>query len=228
MKQWKRLGFYLLLNILVSICATFSALFLWDQVRGPIPRGLLPRMISAMRPPTETPTPDPGMAPIVQLTPTQEFVVHQVTGGETFESIAEQHNMSVEELLALNGFTQSQPLGEGEVLRIPVRPTGNVVIDAVIGAGDLESERVLLKHAGEGELSLAGWRLEDDRGNVFTFPENQVVKLFKDGAINIYTRQGTNSVVDLFWGRTEPVWFSGATVILKDAQGNPRAVYKVP
>jgi LysM repeat protein len=165
---------------------------------------------------------------MVQATPTQEFIVHQVVAGETFESIAEQYKMSVEELLAINGFAQSQVLGEGEVLRIPVRPTGNVTIEAVIGAGDLETERVLLKHAGQGELSLSGWRLEDDRGNVFLIPENQTVMLFKDGAINIYTRQGTNSVVDLYWGRSEPVWFSGATVILKDAQGNARAVYKVP
>ena len=230
MKSWKRLTFYLLLNVFVSACTTLGVLFIWDQYSAPIPRNLLPKALSSLsRPPVETPIVQTTGTPEAPLaTPTEAFTVYQVQSGDTFESIAAEHNVSVEELVAVNGFTGSQPLGEGEVLRIPMDPQGSVIIDSVIGAGDLDTEHVLLKHRGEGELSLVGWRLEDDKGNVFIFPQFPQLTLFSGGAVNVYTRTGVNSVVELYWGLDQPVWSSGTTVILRDAQNNIRANYEVP
>lgn len=230
MKSWKRLTFYLLLNVFVSACTTLSVLFVWDQFSGPMPRNLLPKALSSLsRPPAETPPVQTTGTPAApQPTPTEAFMVYQVESGDTFESIAAAHNVSVEELVAVNGFKSSQPLGAGEVLRIPLDPQGSVIIDSVIGAGDLDTEHVLLKHRGEGELALVGWRLEDDQGNVFIFPQFPQLTLFPGGAVNIYTRAGVNSVVELYWGLNQPVWSSGTTVILRDAQNNVRATYLVP
>lgn len=233
MKSWKRLVFYVTLNILVSACTTAGVLILWDQFYGPLPRNLLPAAVGRLsRQATATPAASqvsgtPG-APQAQQTPTEVFIVYQVVSGDTFESIAAAFNLSVDELVAVNGFTKSQPLGEGEVLRIPQHPRGSVVVDSVIGAGDLDSERVLLKHRGEDELALVGWRLEDGQGNVFIFPDFPQLVLFPGGAVNVYTRSGVNSVVDLFWGLEQPVWISGSTVILRDAQGDVHARYIVP
>jgi LysM repeat protein len=230
MNSWKRLTFYLLLNVFVSACTTLAVLFVWDQFSGPMPRNLLPKALSSLsRPPAETPSVQTTGTPAApQATPTEAFMVYQVQSGDTFESIAENHNVSVEELVAVNGFTRSQALGEGEVLRIPLNPQGSVIIDSVIGAGDLDTEHVLLKHRGEGELALVGWRLEDDKGNVFIFPQFPQLTLFPGGAVNIYTRSGVNSVVELYWGLSQPVWTSGTTVVLRDAQNNVRANYVVP
>jgi LysM repeat protein len=230
MNSWKRLTFYLLLNIFVSACTTLAVLFVWDQFSGPMPRNLLPKALSSLsRPPAETPVVETTGTPAApQPTPTEAFMVYQVESGDTFESIAAAHNVSVEELVAVNGFKSSQPLGAGEVLRIPLHPQGSVIIDSVIGAGDLDTEHVLLKHRGEGELALVGWRLEDDQGNVFIFPQFPQLTLFPGGAVNIYTRAGVNSVVELYWGLSQPVWSSGTTVILRDAQNNVRATYVVP
>jgi hypothetical protein len=230
MKPWKRLTFYLLLNVFISACTILTVLFVWDQFSQPLPRNLLPKALSSLsRPPAETPVVQTtGTPEAPQPTPTEGFLVYQVVSGDTFESIAASYNISVEELVAINGFKNSQPLGEGEVLRIPMHPQGSVVIDSVIGAGDLDTEHVLLKHRGEGELSLVGWRLEDDQGNKFIFPEFPQLTLFPGGAVNIYTRAGVNSVVELYWGLSQPVWASGATVILRDAQNNVRATYVVP
>jgi LysM repeat protein len=231
MKSWKRLFFYLILNVLVSACTTLVVLFAWDQMQGPVPRGLLPVAFSRIASPKDTPAPaqtPSGDNPLPQATPTEVMIVYQVQSGDTFESIAAQHNLSVQELVRVNGFTRSQPLGAGEVLRIPVHAQGSVVIDSVVGAGDLDSESVLLKYDGEGELSLVGWRLEDDRGDVFIFPEAPQLTLFPGGAVNIYTRSGVNTVVELYWGLEKPVWTSGSTVILRDNQGNVHTRYKVP
>jgi LysM repeat protein len=231
MKSWKRLTFYILLNIFVSACTTLGVLFIWDQYSGPVPRNLLPKALSSLsRAPVATQPVEqtPGTPEAPQATPTEAFTVYQVQSGDTFESIAAEHNVSVEELVAVNGFTSTQPLGEGEVLRIPMDPQGSVIIDSVIGAGDLDTEHVLLKHRGEGELSLVGWRLEDDQGNVFIFPQFPQLTLFSGGAVNVYTRSGVNSVVELYWGLDKPVWTSGTTVVLRDAQNNVRANYVVP
>jgi len=230
MKSWKRLLFYILLNVIVSACTTLAVLFVWDQTQGPLPRGLLPVAFNRLSSPKNTPAPaqTPQANALPHPTPTEAVIVYQVQPGDTFDSIAANHNVSVQELVAANGFTRSQPLGAGEVLRIPVYAKGNVVIDSVIGAGDLDSESVRLKYSGKGELSLVGWRLEDDRGNVFIFPQAPQLTLFADGAVNIYTKSGVNTVVELYWGLDKPVWASGSTVILRDAQGNVHARYQVP
>jgi LysM repeat protein len=229
MKSWKRLLFYLVLNILVSACTTLAVLFFWDQFTGPMPRNLLPKALSGLASePTTVAQPAAQGTQAARPAPTEEYLVYQIKPGDTFESVAEKYKIGVEELIAVNGFTRSQPLGEGEVLRIPVTPRGSVVIDSVVGSGDLESERVLLKHQGEGELSLVGWRLEDGKGNIFIFPQFPQLILYKGGAVNVHTAAGSNTVVDLYWGLSAAVWKSGVTVTLKDPQGNARATYIVP
>jgi hypothetical protein len=99
------------------------------------------------------------------------------------------------------------------------------VINSVIGAGDLASERVFLTRTGFGELDLTGWQLRDQNGNVFTFPQ---LVLFESGAVNVWTTTGTPTVVDLYWGLGSAVWSSGETVVLVDNLGKERAKYAVP
>lgn len=170
MKQWQRLFFYLVINILVSACTTVGVLFVWDQVYGPLPRGLLPSAFERTQASTPAPQTAAPEAPAeIQPIPTESFMVHQVISGETFESIAQNYNVSVEELLAVNGFSKSQPLGEGEVLRIPVNPKGSVIIERVVAAGDLEREMVVLKHRGRVSFPWLAGVYRMDRGtNLFS------------------------------------------------------------
>ena len=46
--------------------------------------------------------------------------------------------------------------------------------------------------------------------------------------MNVWTAAGSNSVVDLYWGHQGPVWESGETATLKDADGKVRDTYEVP
>jgi LysM repeat protein len=100
-----------------------------------------------------------------------------------------------------------------------------VTIEKVVGMGELATERVQLLRSGDGELSLAGWRLDDGKGTVYTFP---MLTLYKGGAISLNTRTGQDTVVDLFWGLTAPIWSSGETVYLYDAQNELRSTYVIP
>ncbi len=100
-----------------------------------------------------------------------------------------------------------------------------VKISSVVGAGALESEIVVVKFEGEGQLDLASWQLKDEDGNIFKFPK---LTLYPNGAVQIHTAIGTDTVIDLYWGIGEAVWSSGENARLFDAQGNLRAVYRVP
>jgi hypothetical protein len=106
-------------------------------------------------------------------------------------------------------------------------PAGVKVIEIIsaAGAGNLSNESVTIRRLGDGELSMNGWRLDDNAGHRFTFPD---VVLFKDGSIKVFTRSGSNSVNELFWGMKEPVWASGKTVSLSDSQGVLRASFTIP
>jgi hypothetical protein len=100
-----------------------------------------------------------------------------------------------------------------------------VKISSVVGAGSLASEIVVVKFEGEGELDLASWQLKDEDGNTFTFPK---LTLYPNGAVQVHTASGTDSVIDLYWGIGEAVWSPGENAQLFDSQGNLRAVYRVP
>jgi hypothetical protein len=100
-----------------------------------------------------------------------------------------------------------------------------VKISSVVGAGTLGSEIVVVKFEGEGQLDLAAWQLKDEDGNIFKFPK---LTLYPNGAVQVHTAIGTDTVIDLYWGIGEAVWGSGENARLFDAQGNLRAVYRVP
>jgi hypothetical protein len=100
-----------------------------------------------------------------------------------------------------------------------------VKISSVVGAGTLGSEIVVVKFEGEGQLDLASWQLKDEDGNTFKFPK---LTLYPNGAVQVHTATGTDTVIDLYWGLADAVWSSGENARLFDAQGNLRAVYRVP
>ena len=108
---------------------------------------------------------------------------------------------------------------------LPPLDTPVIEIEAVIGAGDPATEAVVLKRVGEGELLLTGWKISNGRGSEYTFP---YLVLNKNGSVRLYTRDGVNSVIELFWDRTESVWRSGDTASLTDPEGNLRAVFTIP
>lgn len=108
---------------------------------------------------------------------------------------------------------------------LPPLDTPVIEIEAVIGAGDPAVEAVVLKRVGEGELLLTGWKITNGRGNEYTFP---YLVLNKNGSVRLYTRSGTNSVIELYWGLAESVWRSGDVASLTDPEGNLRAAFTIP
>ena len=116
---------------------------------------------------------------------------------------------------------------QGEAPVATLNPNIDIPVEivSVIGAGTLNAEWVVVRNAGTESLNLSNWQLKDSGRNVFVFPN---LTLNGGGAVQIHTISGTNTVIDLYWGETEPVWESGEEAQLSDPSGNVRAIYKVP
>ena len=123
---------------------------------------------------------------------------------------------------------QPAQLVNGEVV---TRPTLNpqedipVEIVSVVGAGTLPAEWVVVSYKGEDQINLANWELRDEDRHVFVFPQ---LVLHKNGAVQVHTSSGTNTVIDLYWNAISSVWESGEEAQLYDPDGNLRAAYVVP
>jgi hypothetical protein len=124
--------------------------------------------------------------------------------------------------------TSSAPVaGQPTALQgeLPALDTPVVKIEYAVGAGDLNQEYIRLSRVGEGELDLLGWKLEDGAGHEYIFGS---IRLSQGGAMDLYTRAGSDSAIALYWGLPEAVWKTGVKAALKDWQGNLRAEYIIP
>lgn len=100
-----------------------------------------------------------------------------------------------------------------------------IQIKNVFGVGDLQNEVIVLARQGNGVLELTGWQIKDENKHSYTFPK---LLLNQDGGVQVFTRAGADSVIELYWGLEEPVWNSGELVSLFDTAGNLRASYRIP
>jgi len=257
MDKWKRLIYYLMINILVSACTVLVVLAIWDRyntpqvmdIATPVAASELPEAtlsptteVVVAIPPTNTPGPSPNLS-------VEEY---EVQFGDTLGIIAQKFDVPIEELMEVNQLDDPNSISVGLIVYIPVTPQvlptntpiptqtpnplvtsgtpaplqeARVVINSVISVGDLPSERVFLTRTGDGELNMADWKLEDEDGNAFVFPQ---IAVYKDGAVNVWTTSGTATVVDLYWGMGKPIWESGEKVTLRDARGRVHTTYTIP
>ncbi len=143
MTRWKRLFYYLMINVIVSACTVWAVLSIWQMTHqnqafpfNPFAidlSGLTSKQTPAASQPvversTATPAPGAQVTSTLQTAPVSETL---------------------------------QEAGQASL----------VGIANVFGAGDLTTERVRLECKGQSGVSLAGWQLTDGQGHTFTFPE---------------------------------------------------------
>jgi LysM repeat protein len=249
--NFKRLLFYLIINVVVSSVTILLVLNIWDRTHRSETAELesvsmLPTVIASAVPPTNTPTPRPTLA----VRP------YEVGPGETLSEIAMVFGVSIDLLLEINDLDNPDELRAGMTLQIPIQgaiapesnaagqddstaesepmltatlppqPESNIIkILTIVGINDLATEHLQIQSLNPEALSLEGWRLETNDGQVYYFPK---ITLFEHGAVDLYTRAGINSVVALYWGRSTPIFQSGDQAVIYDAEGNVQAVYSIP
>ncbi len=204
MGEWRRLFYYLLLNVLVSAIATLAVLIVWEKTR------------SSDLAITQILFPEKGQTP---------YATMEIPAQNPAEGAAALPGTPAGSATNPSGPQAPVPASPQAAPAQPV--TGaKVIIDSVIGAGDLASEKVLVKSAeGSGDVSLAYWQLKGDKGLEYTFPQ---LILHANGAVYVFTKKGADGVFDLYWNRTEAAWRSGSVVSLFDPDGNLQATYAIP
>lgn len=200
MTRWKRLFYYLLINVIVSACTVWAVLSIWQMTHQNQSSPFNPFGISLTSP----------TIPAVMQTLAASQAATTLPGATLLPGSP------------ISATLQTTPVSETN--RAPGLGT-LVGIANVFGAGDLATERVRLECKGQSGVSLSGWQLTDGSGHTYTFPE---LTLYPGGAVDVHTGPGSNDVVSLYWGLEQPVWSSGRTVTLLDGQGNVQAKFVIP
>lgn len=120
--------------------------------------------------------------------------------------------------------TETQVRAESQST-LPALDVETVVIGGVIGAGDIENERVQIISVADMPVDLRGWELTDGKGRYFFFP---AIKLYPGGSINLFSRSGVDTAIELYWRQPLAIWSSGDVVELADPDGNTRSEFRIP
>jgi LysM repeat protein len=247
---------FILINIVVSATVVLLILFIWDnrtaveetaaatteaEATAPIIVGASTSAAAATQAPQQNPDDGP--------------TTHTVQSGESLGGISQIYDVPVADIMAANGIDNPNFIQVNQVLIIPIgglptetpAPTPSttpnlaptpisteppvegeaiVEISEVIGVGGLADEAVSIVNSGNRPIALLDWEISDEDGNVYTFGQ---VTLFGDGAaILVHTEAGQDGFSDLYWGLEQPIWESGETVTLTDAEGTVRVTYTIP
>lgn len=134
MKPWKRLTFYILLNIVVSALTTWGVIALWNRSHPQI-KPSAEALVAVLSSPAASLTTQPsGSVPlesqlpanstqlVIDNKPTQAVEEYQVTANDTLGEIADKYGLSIEEIMDFNQLTDPNALSVGMVIYIPVTP----------------------------------------------------------------------------------------------------------
>jgi micrococcal nuclease len=82
---------------------------------------------------------------------------------------------------------------------------------------NLNGEYVLIKNVGSSAVNMEGWKLMDESGNTFTFPN---ITLSPGDEVRVHSGKGENTKTDLYWGSKKPIWNNkGDTAYLYSSNG---------
>lgn len=88
---------------------------------------------------------------------------------------------------------------------------------------DVQGEYVRIENSGGRSADMTNWTLRDDANHVFTFP---TFTLDAGSSVRVWTRGGTNSATDLYWGSGSAIWNNtGDCAYLRDPTGTSIDVY---
>lgn len=98
-------------------------------------------------------------------------------------------------------------------------PTGIRVVEINADAETVDDEYVVLKNTADRPLDMSGWRVKDEDGHVYTFPDGY--SLGVDETVTLHSGRGVQTASDRFWWLDEQVWdASGDTVAIFDDRGH--------
>ena len=180
---------------------------------------------------------DPAVATVQAAAATGEQVVYVVQSGDSLLGIASRYGTTIDAIVQANSLANPDFVFSGQRLIIPVSASDAAAADAQADAqaatrqatvqakpeiqtienpGDLAREAVLIVNQGDDPVNLRGWQLTRTDGPTYTFGD---VQLFAGSSIRVYSSDGDDNTVALYWAQDAPVWSTGAVARLLDATG---------
>lgn len=252
---------FILINILVSAAVTLGVLLWWEN-RNSEPEqaeavATLPIIAQATVELAPLQPGDAAAEPLVADAPAPEAVIHVVQSGDTLNAISARYEVSLEDIMLVNGLSNADLLSIGQQLTIPVggipEPTAVAeATEAIVAmpspipteppaAAAGESVITIREVIGPGVLTEEAVEIANNGADPQSLQGWQLVSpagdvytfgqavVFGDGAgIKLHTRAGENGPLNLFWGMDAPVWQSGDTITLADSAGQTIATLTVP
>ncbi len=250
---------FILLNIAISAATILTLLAYWEHTRPPCTPGSAAQASTPVPAAVQTSMPAASPIPLLPtLTPSPfPHTVYAVQDGDTLSAISRQFDIPLKDLLAANNLSIDAVLHVGQELKIPtsnaspglspspasstspvpspsptpasseLAPVAEVAVEVrqVIARGDPSREAVVIANLGQ-PINLLGWQVVDKEGNAYTFPD---LSMWSGWTITLHTGSGPDSVSDLYWKRTAPIWAEpGDVVSLLDADGKTVAHYQLP
>ena len=253
----KRWGFFIGLNIVVSVLTTLGVLAIRGDGERVIVVTATPSPLSLDQVPTAIPA---GPVTTPETSPVPSAAAgYTVQSGDTLSGIAFALGVSLEDLLSANNLTEDSIINPGQVLTIPqgeqptqvvstpsptpVTPTPSTptplptATPTPPGPVQVRIQELLAPGDLEREgvvlinrgrtVNLEGWTL-GPAGSDLVYVFPRLT-LAQGVPVTLYTIVGSDSPQSLHWGVDEAQWGkSGTSIELRDAEGDLIATYTVP
>lgn len=203
--------------------------------------------------PANVPTPPA----IVQSEQRPSGEVYVVQSGDSLSSIATRYNTSIDAILEANQLDNPDFVFVGQRLIVPLNVSSSsgasggaannqtdgstastapaespasdslatLRITQIEGRGDLENEAIQIVNESDLALNLQGWTLGYEGGPIYTFGN---FPIFPGGSVKLFSRSGTDTTVNLFWGQADAVWQPNVEARLVNSQGQLVHQYRIP
>ena len=238
------------IGALILAAGIFGASLLWPRERE---ADALPASAAVTGTPAVSPSPLPAATP----TPPPP-VTYTVQAGDTLSAIAQQHDVSMEALVAANDLPDPDVLQIGQVLMIPeddataAPPSSSsspTPSEGASGTGEETQPPTLTPSGpplveireveGVGDLETEALLLRNEGGTESlegwrlagtseTGFDFPALTLFPGGEVWVVSRAGEDTPRRLYWNRTESAWSRGELITLRDSDGNIVDTFIVP
>ena len=246
----RQLTLIIVLNALISLAIALSVAWVFDA-RRPDAEALAarvtpmsaPQPAATFTPTTQVAAPADNVAQPTAQPPADpasgEAEVYVVQGGDSLSTIADRFGVTIAAIVAANDLANPDFVFSGQRLVIPqagaqepsspATPVSvvseGIRLSAVDGSGDLTRESISVVNDSDLAVNLQGWKLEREGGAAFTFGS---VLLFPGSGLLVYTGEGTDTSVAVYWKQPGALWQSGAQARLINPQGAEVARLSVP
>lgn len=141
------------------------------------------------------------------------------TSSPTTDTAAETEEPSAERSERPTASEPATPTTTPEPTPTVVSETGIRVVEINADVEDVTDEYIVLKNTADAPLDMSGWRVKDQDGHVFTFPDGYTLGI--DETVTLHSGRGTQSQSDRYWWEDSQVWdANGETIAVFDDRGH--------